>query len=176
MGELGTMASSILAFLYICLAFVPLLATGDTCLSPAVETQVYTTGEASVSSDKEVNTEFNVTCKNGLKDLSLYAEFQGRTAPASRVAGTNKYQASFSQTHKKLPAGNYVVRVFDEEGYSNLRKAQRSGENTAEIKSLFDIPVAHQGAWSGPAVQSEFVAAAVAGLVWYLAYNERSKL
>ena len=34
----------------------------------------------------------------------------------------------------------------------------------------------YQGAWTGPAVQSEFVAAVVALLVWYMAYSARAKL
>lgn len=43
-----------------------------------------------------------------------------------------RVQASFSQSHKKIPAGNYVVRVFDEEGYSSLRKVR------SQILKLWD--------------------------------------
>lgn len=63
------MTNTILKALYVYLIYV---FVGDTCLSPAVETQVYTTGESSVSSDTVVVTEFTVTCKNGLKVCVLF--------------------------------------------------------------------------------------------------------
>jgi len=158
------------------LAVFPIFGAGDTCLSPQVSPKVYTTSEVMMSSETVVIIEFSVTCKNGVKDLNLYAEFNGKTVPASREQGSNFYQVSFSDEHKKIPSGTYNVRFFDEEAYADLRKAQRSGEDTSEIKSLFSIPISHQGASRGPWVQSEFVAASVAILVWYLAYSARSNM
>jgi len=75
-----------------------------------------------------------------------------------------------------LPSGRYTVRFFDEELYSDLRKAQRSGEETSAVKSLFDVEVRHQGASHGPWIQTEHLATGLAVLVWYYAYSTRSKL
>ncbi|ELU04750.1 hypothetical protein CAPTEDRAFT_152201, partial [Capitella teleta] len=111
--------------LAICVALLPLLSAGDSCLSPSVKQKVYTTTDSTASIESVVLAEFSITCKNGLKDLSLYAEFEGKTAPASRIPGTNTYQASFSQDHKSLPSGTYTMRIFDEEGYSALRKSEK---------------------------------------------------
>ncbi|KAI0239856.1 Translocon-associated protein subunit delta [Lamellibrachia satsuma] len=144
----------------------PIFCTGDTCLSPIVSPQVYSTSEASLTSETAVIIEFSLTCKNGLKDLNLYADFNGKTFPVSRVQETNRYQVSWSESHKKLPSGKYAVQFFDEEGYANLRKAQRSTEdNASSIKSLFTIDVTHQGATTGQWVQTEFIAASIAFLV-----------
>lgn len=157
------------------LAVLPIFGAGDTCLSPKVDSKVYTTTETTASAETVVIVEFSVACKNGIKDMNLYAEFNGKAIPASKV-GNNKYQVSFSDEHKKIPSGNYEVRLFDDEGYSILRKAQRGGEDTVAVKSFFSVPVYHAGASKGPWVQSEFVAAMVGIIVWYSAYHARSKL
>ncbi|KAK2182551.1 hypothetical protein NP493_349g03036 [Ridgeia piscesae] len=165
-----------LSFVAVLITF-PVFCTGDTCLSPVVTPQVYSTSEASLTSETAVIIEFSLTCKNHLKDLNLYADFNGKTFPVSRVQETNRYQVSWSEAHKKLPSGKYAVQFFDEEGYTNLRKAQRSTEDDASnIKSLFTIDVTHQGATSGAWVQTEFIAVSVSFLIWYLAYNTRCKL
>jgi len=149
---------------------------GEACTSPQVTSQVYTTSEQQMSSETVVIVEFSLACKNGVKGLNLYADFNGRIFPASRVLDSDKYQVSFIDEHKKLPAGRYSVRFFDEVLYSEIRKAQRNGEDTSAIKSLFDIAVNHQGVSHGPWVQTEHMAAALAALVWYVAYTTRSRL
>ncbi|KAK2165328.1 hypothetical protein LSH36_52g09047 [Paralvinella palmiformis] len=157
-------------------AVLPILIAGDTCLSPSVKPKVYTTTDASVAVNTVIVIEFSVTCKNGIKDLNLYAELNGHAIPASKIKDSNSFQVSFSSLHKDTPAGNYEVRFFDEEGYSALRKAQRSGDNAKSVASLFAVPVTHPGASHGILVQTEFVAAVVATLVWYIAHSARGKL
>lgn len=129
-----------------------------------------------MSSETVVIVDLSLSCKNGVKGLNLYADFNGRTFPASRILDSDKYQVSFVEEHKKLPGGKYVMRFFDDDLYTDLRKAQRSGEDTASVKSLFDINIRHQGASHGPWVQTEHVAAALIALVWYYAYVTRSRL
>lgn len=55
-------------------------------------------------------------------------------------------------------------------------QAQRSGENTENIKPLFTLEISHAGVWNGPLLQSEFVAAMTAIFVWWSAYTARSRL
>ncbi|XP_005089918.1 translocon-associated protein subunit delta [Aplysia californica] len=158
------------------LFLLPVLTYGDTCLAPHVKSQTYSTPEAIVSTETVLIVEFTVTCKNGLKNINLYADIGGRTLPATKTSEANKYQISITDEHKKLPSGSYNLRIFDEEGFAALRKAQRSGESTDSLKPLFTITMSHPGIWSGPMVQSEFVAAMSAIVVWWLAYTARSKL
>ncbi|CAG5130823.1 unnamed protein product [Candidula unifasciata] len=158
------------------LFLLPAFIYGDTCLAPVVKSQTYSTPEAVVSTDTVLIAEFTLTCKNNLKNINLYADIGGRTIPATKTYEANKYQISISDEHKKLPPGTYEIRIFDEEGFAALRKAQRSGESTDSLKPLFTISLSHQGIWSGPVLQSEFVAAMTAIIVWWLAYTARGKL
>lgn len=130
-----------------------------------------------MSTDTVVIVEFSVECKNKLKNINLYAEFMGHVIPATQVMGEeNKYQVTHSDEHTKLPSGTYTMTLYDEEGYADLRKAQRNGESLDSIKNLFTIEVSHKGASAGPVVQSEVVATGVALLVWYAAYAARAKI
>lgn len=52
-------------------------------------------------------------------------------------------QVSISDEHKKLSSGKYEVRLYDEEGYSMLRKAQRSGESVDSVKPVTSITFNH---------------------------------
>jgi len=150
--------------------------SGETCTSPQVSSHVYTTSEAQMSSDTVVIVELSLTCKNGVTGLNLYADFNGRTFPASRLLDSDKYQVSFVDEHKKLPGGSYTVRFFDEDLYGDLRKAQRSSEDVSTVKSLFDVNFRHPGASHGPYIQTEHIATGLVALVWYLAYSTRSRL
>ncbi|KAI8745500.1 translocon-associated protein subunit delta [Biomphalaria glabrata] len=164
----------VLVILGLCL--LPILTSADTCLAPQIKSQTYSTPEAIVSTETVLIAEFTLTCKNSLKNINLYADVGGRLIPATKTSEVNKYQISITDDHKKLPAGRYDIRVFDEEGFALLRKAQRSGESTDSIKPLFVLNLNHSGIWNGPIVQTEFVAALAAILIWWLAYTARSKL
>merc|ERR1712002_395159 len=171
-----TMEGKTIMLAFVGLFFLPALISADTCLAPQVDSKTYSTPEAVVSTDTVLIAEFTLTCKNGLKGINLYADLGGRLLPATKTSETNKYQISISDEHKKLPAGSYDLRIFDEEGFAALRKAQRSGDSTDSVKPLTTVTLVHQGIWSGPIVQSEFVAAMSAIVVWWLAYTARSKL
>ncbi|XP_013386033.1 translocon-associated protein subunit delta-like [Lingula anatina] len=158
------------------LAVLPVFTSGDTCLRPSVVSQTYTSSEAMMATETVVIVEFTLTCANNLKDVNLYAEINGRTLPATRGQNSKTYQVSWSDDHKNIPAGTYTVRFFDEDKYAALRKAQRSGDNTADIEPLFTIDVNHKGTYSGPFIQAEALATCVAILVWYLAYSTKSNL
>jgi translocon-associated protein subunit delta len=162
----------IAAFAFILFSMV----SGETCQSPQVKVDVYTTPEVHVSTETVVIITFSLQCKNGVKDLNLYAEFDGRNLPASRVLDSDQYQVSFSVEHKKMPAGQYKIRFFDEELYGSLRKAQRSGEDTSSVESLFTIDFSHQGASQGPWIQTEHIAVGTSLLVSYFAYTTRNHL
>jgi len=153
------------------------IVSADTCLSPEIKSvEYYTGGDTSLSTETAVILEFSLSCKNGLKDMNLYAEFNGKTVSSSHNKDKNKYQFSWIEERKNIPSGSYPVRIFDEEGYADLRKAQRAGEDTKNIKSLVSVRVDHKGSTQKTYVQSELVAVGVAGLVAYYAYSTRQSL
>ncbi|XP_014788828.1 translocon-associated protein subunit delta [Octopus bimaculoides] len=168
--------SMMIVSIFSLLLLLPLFASGDTCLGPTVTPQVYTTPEATTSSETIFIVQFSLTCKNDLTNINLYADINGKPVPATKTTIANQYQVTFSDSHSQLPAGTYVAKFYDEEGYSALRKAQRNNEDIESIKPIFTIDIDHRGVWKGAYIQSEFVAAVVAILVWYFAYNAKSQL
>lgn len=109
---------------------------------------------------------------------------------------------SWTEEIKKARRGDHVVRLFDEEGFAAVRKAQRSGADVASIPALAEITVSHPGSFngnedflfsfvlcstiftglymyfsrSGPYVNSEILAAGLSILVAYVALSTKSKL
>lgn len=72
--------------------------------------------------------------------------------------------------------GSRYVRLFDEEGFGAVRKAQRSGGDYQSIPALATVNVYHSGAFSGPWINSEILAAVLAAAVAYIAFSTKSKL
>lgn len=95
---------------------------------------------------------------------------------AVRVNDENVYQVSWIDDPKKAATGDYNVALYDDDGYSALRKASRTGEDVSSIKPLVTIVINFPGAYQGPWVNSEFMAAFLSILVWYLAFSAKSKL
>ncbi|XP_013792001.1 translocon-associated protein subunit delta-like [Limulus polyphemus] len=148
----------------------------ETCSSPSVTSNMYTTTDGMIVSDVAFIVELSVTCQNGAKDLSLYAVINGVTVPVVKSLDNNKYQFSWTQDPKNVQSGEQTLRIYDEEGFSALRKVQRSGEDTSNIKPLFTVTINHPGTYQGPWVQSELVAVVTALILWYVAYSTKLKI
>lgn len=54
--------------------------------------------------------------------MALYAEVNGKLTPAAISEETSKYQISWLEEHEKAPAGMYLVRIYDDNGYAAIRK------------------------------------------------------
>lgn len=83
---------------------------------------------------------------------------------------------SWVEDIKQGSSGNVQVRLFDEEGYANVRKAQRDGDKVSSVKSLLDISVPTKGAYKGPWIKAELLAAILVGGVAYFAFTTKSKV
>lgn len=95
---------------------------------------------------------------------------------AVRINDENRYQVSWVDDPAKASSGDYKITLYDDEGFAALRKAMRSGEDISSVRPLVAIVVNFPGAYKGPWVNSEFIAAILAILVWYLAFSAKSKL
>ncbi|XP_022082613.1 translocon-associated protein subunit delta-like isoform X2 [Acanthaster planci] len=172
----GNMASlSVISVLAIILLTSPVFIVGDTCIGASTDHKVYTTTDGASSTETVFLIEFTLVCKNNAKNLFLNAEVVGKQLPVSRF-GDNQYQVSWTEDHKNAPPGNYDVRFYDEEGFSALRKAMRAGDDSAKVKPAFTINVAHKGVSHGPVVGTEVIASGLALLLWYSAYQAKSRI
>ncbi|XP_034507386.1 translocon-associated protein subunit delta [Ambystoma mexicanum] len=150
--------------------------TAESCTEPVIVPSYYTTNDAVISSESVFIVEILLTCNNGAQNVALYADVAGKQFPVTRGQDVGRYQVSWSMEHKNARSGTYEVKFFDEESYSLLRKAQRNHEDLSSIKPLFSVNVDHRGAWNGPWVATEVIAALIGLLVYYTAYCAKSNI
>ncbi|KAM4662531.1 translocon-associated protein subunit delta [Discoglossus pictus] len=148
----------------------------ETCTEPVIVPSYYTTSDAVISSEVVFIVEISLTCTNGAQNVALYADVNGKQFPVTRGQDIGRYQVSWSLEHKNARSGTYEVKFFDEESYSLLRKAQRNNEDITAIKPLFTVNVDHRGAWNGPWVSTEVLAALIGILLYYTAYTAKSNI
>ncbi|XP_053668966.1 translocon-associated protein subunit delta [Anopheles marshallii] len=168
------MVKFVLASAVLCCALS--YAIASSCSNPEVKSNFYSTSDATIVSQIGFVTEFTLKCSNaGAEKLPLFAEVLGKLAPVVRI-GDNKYQVSWNEEIKKASSGSYAVRLFDEESYAAVRKAQRAGEDIQSVKPLTTVTVNFSGAYKGPWVNSEILATVMVFFVAYVAFTTRSKL
>ncbi|XP_008549397.1 translocon-associated protein subunit delta [Microplitis demolitor] len=148
----------------------------EKCEKPEVTSSAYVTQDATVLTNVAFTTQFTLKCSNGVKDISLYAECEGKTLPAVRLSADNKYQVSWTEEIKKVRSGDYEVKLYDEESYAAIRKAHRNNEDPSSVKPLAVVIVKNPGVYQGPWINSELLAVALAALVSYAAFSSKSKL
>ncbi|XP_074387259.1 translocon-associated protein subunit delta-like [Zonotrichia albicollis] len=151
-------------------------AAGEPCPEPTIAPSYYTTSDAVIASESVFVVEISLVCKNGAQNVALYADVNGKQFPVTRGQGRGQVPGLLEPEHRQAHSGTYEVKFFDEESYSALRKAQRNNEDVSRIRPLFTVSVEHRGAWSGPWVSTEVVAAAVGLLVYYLAFSTKSSI
>lgn len=148
----------------------------EPCPEPTIVPSYYTTSDAVISSESVFVVEISLACKNGAQNVALYADVNGKQFPVTRGQDVGRYQVSWSLEHRSAQSGTYEVKFFDEESYSALRKAQRNNEDVSRVRPLFTVNVDHRGAWNGPWVSTEVVAATIGLLVYYLAFSTKSSI
>jgi len=150
---------------------------GDKCIAPQVESEYYTTTDATIVSKLAAISVFTVQCQGSTDISNLYVDLNGKIVPAIKsIDNKNKFQISWTEEPKKLSSGTYVIKVYDEDGYAAVRKAQRNEEDISAVPHLFTLDVYHSGTYNGPYFQSEFVATVLSVLIYYWAYTAKSKL
>ncbi|XP_053870919.1 translocon-associated protein subunit delta isoform X2 [Malaclemys terrapin pileata] len=121
-------------------------ARGEPCPEPTIVPSYYTTADAVISSESVFVVEIALTCRNGAQNVALYADVNGKQFPVTRGQDVGRYQA------------------------------QRNNEDVSAIRALFTVSVDHRGAWSGPWVSTEVLAAAIGLLVYYLALSAKGSI
>ncbi|XP_044763536.1 translocon-associated protein subunit delta-like [Coccinella septempunctata] len=151
------------------------IAAGSPCKDVEVSTKSYTTEDATVLSQIAYISEFVVKCNpSSSSPGNLYALFKENIIPVANVA-PNKYQLSWTEDLKTAQVGEIVVKVFDEDGYAALKKALRNGDNIQEVMQFTTVAISHPGAYKGPCISCEFLAALFSLSIAYYAVHLRVK-
>jgi len=160
-----------------CLLLLGLFNSGiaSTCESPKHTATYYSTTDAFFHYSTTFIVEFVLTCANA-RDVPVYAEVNGKVLQAAISEETSKYQISWQEEHEHATAGIYKVNIFDQDGYSAYRKAQRNNEDLAKVSPLFTVELKHAGVSKGTWIATETVATLVAIGVLYFAYNLKASL
>ncbi|XP_065674580.1 translocon-associated protein subunit delta [Hydra vulgaris] len=150
----------------------------ESCTTPSVVVHTYTSRSIALSTEVDYIADFSVKCKEGSNRLNLYAELEpGHIVPVAYNDANNQYQVSWSKPHKTAVVGTTSVRVFNDEGLSAYRKAERNNEGTDKVEALLKVEVYHPGvSREGLFVQTEFLAVVVALLVWWMGNSWRSQI
>uniref|UniRef100_U5ESD6 Translocon-associated protein subunit delta n=1 Tax=Corethrella appendiculata TaxID=1370023 RepID=U5ESD6_9DIPT len=150
------------------------LTIATTCTNPQIKQTFFSTEDATIVSQIAYITEFTLKCSNSAQ-IQLFAEVGGKLTPVVRV-GDDKYQVSWNEEIKKSKSGTHTIRLFDEESFAAVRKAQRSGEDIQSVKGFSTLNVSHPGAYNGPWINSELLATGLVLFVGYIAFSQRSKI
>ncbi|XP_074598000.1 translocon-associated protein delta isoform X2 [Brevipalpus obovatus] len=140
------------------------------CQIGDVQSHSYTTTDGLVIAETAYISVFNVACKDD--KLNLFADMGDKIVPVTKSADGRTFQVSWVKPLDKSYSKTYEIKVYDEEGYSQLKRAQRSNTD-AGVNPLFKIDLRHPGTYKGPWLQSERVAAVASILVCYLAFKQK---
>lgn len=164
----------------------------SSCINPEITSETFTTQDATIVTNIAYVSEFQVKCKTGAA-TNLYADIEGNIVPVS-IVGQGVYQVclllmlvafetiftgfqiSWTEDTKVSSRGDKVVRLFDEDGVALIRKALREGDDISSVPALGSVVINYPGAFNGPWLKSEFLAALSSLIIAYVAITSRSKL
>lgn len=168
------MSRNLFIALSVALCFAAVSATS--CSSPTLSSTSFTTQDGTILTNIAYVSQFKLNCDGKPADIPLYAEVGGKPLSVVKSKETNEYVVSWLEETKKAPRGNFEIKVYDDEGYAALRKAQRNGEDTSSVAPLGVVILNHPGAYNGPWINSELAAVIVAFGVLYYALTTKTKL
>lgn len=96
-------------------------------------------------------------------------------ASSSDDSGEN-YEISWTEKNEKARSGEVSLKIYDEEGFGAIKKAQRSNGDLSKIKELKTVSFYHQGTYRGPKIQGELLVTFVFIAVFYWAQLTRSNI
>merc|ERR1711872_76460 len=120
-GHRTRLYSVVMKVLVVLFADLVAVAAGETCEGAQVEAVGFTSEDATLVTKIAYIADFTLSCSNGAKDVSLYAEtFDGIVGVARSVDGV-KYQVSWVEDVATAASGERPIKLFDEAGYAALR-------------------------------------------------------
>lgn len=162
--------------IYFIILFVVCLTSGvfTSCENPEIRSTSYTTQDATILTHIAYISEFTVKCESG--SLSNLYALLGEAVQPVGMTGPNKFQISWTEEVKNARTGDVSIKIFDDDGYTLLRKAQRVGDDLNSVPQFGTITINHPGTYKGPWISCECVAVIFSLTVSYYAICFRSKL
>uniref|UniRef100_A0A915PYH0 Translocon-associated protein subunit delta n=1 Tax=Setaria digitata TaxID=48799 RepID=A0A915PYH0_9BILA len=146
-------------------------AEATTCESPNHSAVTFSTTDAFFHFSTTYIIEFNLQCANNVKDMAVYGIANGRVYQAAVSEETSKHQISWQLEHDESAAQTFNIAIYDEDGLTAYRKAERSQDDISRIKPLFTVQLKHPGVSKSSPVASETVVIAFALFALYIGYH-----
>jgi len=161
-------------------AFLLVSATiAQQCQSPKFsDVNSFSTQDAKLNTETSYSVQFRVKCANNAKNLQFFTinDATGHFIVSSSDASGELYQLSWTEPHKSARTGEIKLRVFDEEGFSALKKAQRNNEDIGKVKEIQTLSVTHHGTYKGPVLQTEIFVTILFGAIFFWAQSKRNEI
>jgi len=149
----------------------------QSCTNPTVsDIQTFTTQDGKLNTEIAYTIQFRLSCANKLRNAALFADLNGRILSSSVDESGERYQIGWTEPVKTARSGEIRLRLFDEDGFAALKKAQRNNEDLSKVKELRTVSVYHAGSYTGPLVQPELIFTVFFGAIYYWAFTTRSNL
>ena len=91
---------------------------------PTIQVKAYTSKDTLVVNEIAFVGDITLTCKDGTKDLSLYAAVGQQPISVTKAAEPNRYLISWSEIPAQAKSGSVTVNFYDDNGYAAFRKVR----------------------------------------------------
>ncbi|VDN05727.1 unnamed protein product [Thelazia callipaeda] len=146
------------------------------CESPNHSAVTFSTTDAFFHVRTTFIIEFSLQCANNVKDMIVYGIINGKVHQAAVSEETSKHQISWQLEHEESSAQVFNVMIYDEDGLTAYRKAERNHDNASKVKPLFTIQLKHPGVSKSFPVASETVVTALSLFILYIGYHFKNQL
>ena len=77
----------------------------------------------------------------------LYDKFLNFSAAVQKTQDGKKYQVAWTEEVKNAKSGDYEVNLYDDNGYSAMKRVLERGDDPSSVKPLVTIMVNHPVSW-----------------------------
>lgn len=166
------MEKALIVFLFM----LPIVAADCNIDSAGIKT--HSTSDGLVVSKVGVVATFRLGCSQGFKEPRLHAETtDGKYVAVSASNLKPEFKSvSFVEETSQSKSRWIEIKVFDDETYTKLLAARRSGSSESYYKPMKTISISHYGVAGGPFMKMETLA--TLGLIasFFFAHRIRSKI
>ncbi|CAG0917078.1 unnamed protein product [Notodromas monacha] len=104
--------------------------------NPDIRIKSYTATDTLVLNEIAFVADITLTCKDGSKDIPIYAAIGHNLLPVTKTPEPNRYLISWTEKPTLARSGSVTINFYDDNGYVAFRKALRSGGDSASVAPL----------------------------------------
>uniref|UniRef100_A0A915DEG7 Translocon-associated protein subunit delta n=1 Tax=Ditylenchus dipsaci TaxID=166011 RepID=A0A915DEG7_9BILA len=143
------------------LLVAPCLVFGTTCESPKHSASTFSTVDGFFHFSTTYIAEFALQCANNIRDAPFYAVINGK---------------SYQLDHPSSGSQTFEIKIYDEDKFSEYKKAERQGDDVTSVSPLFTISHYHAGVSRKSPISPEIVFLILSSVALYYASVFKAQL